>query len=70
MKHKILDIVERAFYTGFSAFTATAFLGGHLDWKAGGIAALAATIDTIKGILALSVPGTISPASIVRNPDA
>lgn len=64
---KYLDILERAAYTAFSAFTAVAFIGNGIDWKAGGIAALAAGIDAVKGFLALSVPGTVSPASMVKD---
>lgn len=62
------DVIERVLVTGLSAFIAAAFIGSSLDWKAGTIAAGAAILETIKSVLALGVSGTISPASIVKEP--
>lgn len=67
MRRWLLDTAERASWTALQTFVATLAISDLSTARTAGIAAAGAFLSVVKSALMAKIPGTISPASSVRD---
>lgn len=67
MRRWLLDTGERASWTAVQTFVATFAISDLSTARTAGIAAVGAFLSVLKSSVMARVPGTISPASSVRD---